>query len=301
MKSMNLEKVISLIEDRKETDVVDFKLQFYAKECKSDMIKDIVSFANSRSEEDKYIIFGFDNIHYIFNDVNYDIIEDISNYVELLSDNVEPFIDFTIERFNYKNKNMACVHISETNKDKPYMIKKDFSRKGVVLLRRGEIYIRKQANNFIASRADLDAIYDAKRQIQLYLGNAFFKVILKSGIEKQYFWGLKFNIVNNTNINLSINSGKLIIKTPTNNIEVKILYIENYSESYYLSLRKITDTPFYISNSTQLSKVLIFNLSEKLEQIIKNSLSQNSVLGVEIILIDLEYNIYKQSTELKVI
>lgn len=298
---MNIEKVISLIEDRKETDVVDFKLQFYAKECKSDMIKDIVSFANSRSEEDKYIIFGFDNINYILNDVDYDKIEDVSNYVELLSDNVEPFIDFTIERFRYKDTDMACVYISKTNKDRPYMIKKDFSRKGVILLKHGEIYIRKQANNFIASRADLDAIYDAKRQIKIYPGNGFFKVILKNGIEKKCFWGLKFNMVNNTNMNLAINDGKLTIKTTTNTIEVKILYIENYSENYNFFIKKISDTPFYISNSTQLSKVLIFELSEKLEQIIKHSLRQNSIPGIEILLTDIDGNIYMESTELKFI
>ena len=108
-------------------------------------------------------------------------------------------------------------------------------------------------------------------------------------------------MVNNTNMNLAINDGKLTIKTTTNNIEVKILYIENYSENYNFFIKKISDTPFYISNSTQLSKVLIFELSEKLEQIIKHSLRQNSIPGIEILLTDIDGNIYMESTELKFI
>ena len=102
-----MKKIIELIEKRRETEIVDFKLQFYAKECKFDLIKDMVSFANSCIEEDKYIIFGFDNNNNIFNNVDYDIIEDISNYVQLLNEYVEPFLDFTIDKFNYNNTDMA--------------------------------------------------------------------------------------------------------------------------------------------------------------------------------------------------
>lgn len=108
-----MKKIIELIEKRRETEIVDFKLHFYAKECKFDLIKDMVSFANSCIEEDKYIIFGFDNNNNIFNNVEYDIIEDISNYVQLLNEYVEPFLDFTIDKFNYNNMDMAslCIKI----------------------------------------------------------------------------------------------------------------------------------------------------------------------------------------------
>ena len=294
-----MEKIIRLIEDRNETESVDFKLQFYAKECKSDMIKDIVSFANCCIEEDKYIIFGFDNKDYIFNNIDYDKIEDISNYVQLLNENVEPFIDFTIDKFKYKNTDMAYICIRKTNTNRPYMIKKDFARNGATLLRRGEIYIRKSANNFIASRADLDVIYDARNQIKLNLDNVFYKVTLKNGIEKKFLWGLKIGLINNTNMNLSIDSGKLLIKTKTYNISIEILFIENYSEWYTTSIMNIKDSPFSILRSTQSSKVIIFELSEKLEQIIKNNLRLNENPSIEIILTDLDGNNYINSTELK--
>lgn len=50
--------ILALIESGKEGDTVDFKRQFYHDAKKSDLIKDILSFANASSLEDKYIIFG---------------------------------------------------------------------------------------------------------------------------------------------------------------------------------------------------------------------------------------------------
>ena len=248
MREMN--KIFDLIEKRQENEIVDFKLQFYAKECKSDMIKDMVSFANSCLEEDKYIIFGFDNKEYVFNDVDYDKIEDISNYVQLLNEYVEPFLNFSLEKFTYKNTKMAYIIIKKSNTNRPYVIKKEFSRKGIISLRQGEVYIRKNANNFIASRNDLDNIYDARKQIKINLQNVMQQVLFKNGIEKKYLWGLQVSIINNTNLNLSINSGKLLIKTKTNNIEIKILYIENCSEIYGASAKLIKDAPFNVPNLT---------------------------------------------------
>ena len=298
---MKMKKIIGLIENRKETEIVDFKLRFYAKECKFDLIKDMVSFANSCIEEDKYIIFGYDNKNNIFNNVDYDIIEDISNYVQLLNEYVEPFLDFTIDKFNYNNTDMAYICIKKTNLNRPYMIKKEFSKKGTIFLRRGEIYIRKNANNFIASRADLDVIYEARRQIKINPANVFYKVTLKNGIERKNLWCLKIGLINNTNLNLSINSGKLLIKTKTSNVAVDILYIENYSESYSSSIKKVEDVPCIISSFTQLSKALVFEMSEKFEQIIAYNLRLNDNPNIQVVLTDLDGNNYTKSIELKAI
>lgn len=292
-------KVIELIEEGKETEIVDFKLQFYAKECKSDLIKDIVSFANSCIEEDKYIIFGFDNKENQFRDINDEKIEDISNYVQLINEYVEPFIDFTLDIFNYKNTHMAYICIRKTNLNRPYIIKKEFSRKGTVVLRRGEIYIRKNANNFIASRVDLDTIYEARKQIKLNPEDIFYKITLKNGIERKCLWGIRTGIINNTNFNFSINCGKLLIKTKVNKIAVEILYIENNNVIYDAPIMRIKDIPCVVSSLTQLSKTLIFELSDKLEQIIMYNLKLNDNPNIEIVLTDLDGNNYTKSIELK--
>lgn len=300
-KMQEMRKIIELIERSNETETVDFKSHFYAKECKFDLIKDMVSFANSCIEDDKYIIFGFDNKNNILYNVDYNVIEDISNYVQLLNEYVEPFLDFTIDKFNYKNTDMACICIKKTNVNRPYMIKKEFSKRGAIFLRRGEIHIRKNANNFIASRADLDAIYEARKQIKINPENMFYKVTLKNGIERKNLWGLKIGLINNTNLNLSINSGKLLIKTKTSNVAVEILYIENYSESYSSSIKKIEDVPCIISSFTQLSKALVFELSEKFEQIIAYNLKLNDDPNIQVVLTDLDGNNYTKSIKLKAI
>ena len=181
------------------------------------------------------------------------------------------------------------------------MIKKEFSKKGTIFLRRGEIYIRKNANNFIASRADLDAIYEARKQIKVNPENVFYKATLKNGIVRKNLWCLKIGLINNTNLNLSINSGKLVIKTKTSNVAVDILYIENYSETYNSSIKKLEDAPCIISSFTQLSKALIFELSEKFEQIIAHNLRMNDTPNIQVVLTDLDGNSYTKSIELKAI
>ena len=55
---MDINKIIRLIECAQENEFVDFKQQFYVKEKKYDLIKDIISFANNCNDEEKYIIFG---------------------------------------------------------------------------------------------------------------------------------------------------------------------------------------------------------------------------------------------------
>lgn len=299
MEQEKMKRIIELIKDGKETEIVDFKRDFYAKECKSDMIKDIISFANNCFESDKYIIFGFDNKEKVFYNVDYNRIEDISNYVQLLNEYIEPFIDFALDTFTYNNTNMAYICINNTNMNRPYMIKKEYCRNEKSLLRRGEIYIRKNANNFIATRDDLDTIYEARNQLKLNPDNAFYKVTLKNGVERKNLWALNLGIINNTNFNFSINNGKLLIKLKTNCFSVDILYIEDHRESYNTSIKHIKVNPLSVSSLTQLSKVLIFELSEKLEQILINYLRINENPNIEIVLTDIEEKEHKKTIELK--
>ena len=114
-------------------------------------------------------------------------------------------------------------------------------------------------------------------------------------------WGLKIGLINNTNLNLSINSGKLLIKTKTSSVAVNIVYIENYSETYNSSIKKIEDTPCIISSFTQLSKALVFELSEKFEQIIVHNLRLKDNPNIQVVLTDLDGNNYTRSVELKAI
>lgn len=103
---MNIDTIKNLILCGQETDKVDFKLQFYSKDCKYALIKDVVSFANNCDNADKYIIFGYDNSNKTYKDVDYDDIEDISNYIQLLNEYCEPFIDIALDKIEFCEQNL---------------------------------------------------------------------------------------------------------------------------------------------------------------------------------------------------
>lgn len=97
------QKLISLIVKQKESEFVDFKQEFYHKEATQDFIKDVISFANAQSNEEKYIIFGVADTYELF-DIAYEKIRDISELNQVLKEYCEPFINVEFYRFTYKEK-----------------------------------------------------------------------------------------------------------------------------------------------------------------------------------------------------
>lgn len=86
------QKLISLIEKQKESEFVDFKQEFYHKEATQDLIKDVISFANAQSNEEKYIIFGVADTYELL-DIDYEKIRDISELNQVFKEYCEPFIN----------------------------------------------------------------------------------------------------------------------------------------------------------------------------------------------------------------
>lgn len=86
------QKLISLIEKQKESEFVDFKQEFYHKEATQDLIKDVISFANAESNEEKYIIFGVADTYELL-DIAYEKIRDISELNQVFKEYCEPFIN----------------------------------------------------------------------------------------------------------------------------------------------------------------------------------------------------------------
>lgn len=118
----------SYIEKREENDLVDFKLHFYSKENKSDLIKDILSFVNNCNNQDKFIIFGYDNIANQYNDICYGDIEDISCYNQLINEYCDPFVDIAIDKFEYQTHKMAAFIIKSSNTNRPFIVKRDYKK-----------------------------------------------------------------------------------------------------------------------------------------------------------------------------
>lgn len=293
---MDINKIIRLIECAQENEFVDFKQQFYVKEKKYDLIKDIISFANNCNDEEKYIIFGIDNTTGQINNVDYNRIEDISNYIQLISEYCDPFINIAIEKFIYKECEMAVLIVNSNNSDRPYLIKKEWTKENKLFLRKGEIYIRKGASNFICSRDDLDSIYDSRRRMFFYVnGGDINAVSIKNGLNKEIKYALTINFINNTRTDISIKEVECRINLSANCLCIYPKYIEEYKEIYRFPMSSISNSPLLLRHESQTSKIVIMDISSGASKHIQNALMNNIKPLVEVILTDLEGKIYKNN------
>ena len=122
-------RIVELIENGIESDIIDFKQQYYHEAKKSEFIKDIISFANASSREDKYIILGVSDATREIIGINENDIPDISNLNQLIRTYCDPFIEIDIEQLDINGKRVGAVIVKSSNIQKPYVVAKDFSFK----------------------------------------------------------------------------------------------------------------------------------------------------------------------------
>ncbi len=271
------DRVIQLIESGEETDFCDFKREFYHSAKKGDMLKDIISFANSTVFGDKYIIFNIDDKTRQVCEMNMDIIPDISEINGLLREYCEPHIGVELRMFEYKKTSVAYIKISEGCTDKPYLIKKDFVRDGRVTLYQGQIFIRKNSDNFRANRRDLDEIFESRIKRKAYICKKEIdeKEIIVRNVTKRIFV-LDFIFDNSAKDNYLIQDIKIIFKRSKHSFSAVSKYITNsYTQKSYQS-DIISNMPYSVEALTTIQKSLYFELSSAcIEQIKKNSKAED--------------------------
>lgn len=161
---MDKDYLIQCIEDEGESSFFDFKTDIYdlknAKE-EAEFIKDVLCFANGHSIGDKYIITGVklqkDNTTRDIKGITESKIKDGSDYQNLIDDNVEPslIVDFAI--VEYDGKKFGIFKIGKENRDRPYMLKKQFQNLEV-----GFMKMRSGQRNINITRRELDKMYNSK-------------------------------------------------------------------------------------------------------------------------------------------
>lgn len=137
--------------DLNEGPSLDFKKEEYKKDSKHDLIKDIMSMANSLNDDVKRIIIGVKKTTMNTEVFGIDHVEDVSSYENIIQENVEPNINFNYEAYDYSDDITLGIFEIYNNNDRPYMMKKDCDG-----LRKGDIWIRKGTRNSRATRADID-------------------------------------------------------------------------------------------------------------------------------------------------
>ena len=256
-------QIINLIISQDENDQVDFKKEYYSKEKKYDLIKDIVSFANNIKPKDKYIVFGVENSTLNVLGIDRASLPDISEINNLLHSYVEPFIDVELGYFDYQGVTIGFIRIPHHDLNRPYVISKEYNKNKGVFLRKGEIYTRKGATNFIAERSDLDCIYHNKGtlDINLYTKELSFSNIRING--NSYLTGqVRCIIQNNTPKTIVIDSIHIFVHCGSNLIEHTVDFIDDQKSVFIKMPESLSQIPMQISSGDSLQKTVYFEISE---------------------------------------
>ena len=260
---MNDDFLIECMENEIESSYFDFKKDLYdfsVSESKQAFLIDVLSFANSHSKGDKYIITGIklnkDNTR-VFNGIKESKIKDGADYQSLINDNIEPNIIIEFRVIEYNLKKYGIFKISGENRDQPYMFSKKYNNaeKGFIRIRKG------QKNEFI-SRRDLDLFYKEKNHDEF--SNIFVKGIINKKISNEFAinkYNDEFDIEKAKKIilnkfeqikNIKIIEKKGVLKFGEKLIinEKTIYTIKNYAKENGI---KLTDSFFDIGNITYFS------------------------------------------------
>lgn len=257
------ELIIELINSRKETDFVDFKEFFYCNEKKHDLIKDVVSFANNVNVKNKYIIFGVVNSTGEIKGVQTESLLDISDIIDFLRVYVEPFVEVELDSFLYNGVTIAYLTILSSNIDRPYVIKKEYKKKNNIYLRQGEIYIRKGASNFIACRADLDAIYANRGTLEIKFYDEKVEISqLLIGTQRRLIGKVRSVLFNNSSKSIVIDNIRLVMASTSNNIEYNVDFVDDEKSVFSKQPSLLQNIPLQLEAGACIQKTLFFAISE---------------------------------------
>lgn len=248
-----------------ENDQVDFKEQFYHKEKKYDLIKDVISFANNIKHVNKYIVFGVENNSKKICGISKGSLPDISKINDLLHAYVEPFLDIEIGEIEYQGVVVGFICISCLRLNRPYLISKDFEKNGTIFLRKGAIYVRKGATNFIADRHDLDEIYDNKGvlEVSFYNPAEICFSIIRIG-NQDLLMGQIRCVLNNTSDSTFV-VDKLIVSVNSGNslIDYSALFLDDHKKYFEKQPQELSLLPINIKTGERLQKTIYFKASEQ--------------------------------------
>lgn len=175
MVQSDIDVIKRFIDEKQENEFVDFKLKTYGKDLSnSELVKDVVAFANGEAKGDKYIIFGLD-------DESKEVvgISDTEKFEPSVIENsmdgrVEPRIRIECGEIQLDGKRVAYIKIPEKNDNPPYIIKTAGGKNQSI--RQGDIFVRVGTSNRKANREDLDRMYTGNKKIKINFSNNRFRV-----------------------------------------------------------------------------------------------------------------------------
>jgi len=272
-----------LLATKQESDVFDIKLKYYEEDKKSSLIKDIVSFANCRELGDKYIIFGVENKTFKIKGMSSEL-PDISEIHSLLNAYIEPSIEIELGSQIIVGKEIKYIKIKNCT-NRPYVIKKPYFKNGKTELREGEIYIRKNATNSIATRNDL---------VQMFAEKEKFSVTINESVITSRFILLLLELKNETNNIIDIT--KMTIRILQNQQELVVCksYLYNNNKKVKNELCVDKENQLSIAMYSKRLEWVCFDIDDKIFEIISKNKDRKIYLNIKddkLLKLDLNINI----------
>ena len=285
--------ISSLIRTQQENEFVDFKQFYYHDDKKYDLIKDIVSFSNESTSIDKYIVFGVINGTWEVVGIDLATIPDVSDINDLLHMYVEPFIYVEVGHIKYNDKDLGYIKIPVNRADRPYIIKKEYSKHGKTYLRCGEIYVRKNANNFIATRRDLDHIYKNNGTFQISVFESTVDIgFVQIRNDRKSFVQIRTVLANNTNHSINICRGTCDISTSRNTTQYECVYCTDRTRKFSNVPSTLSVIPVFLTSGMELQKSLYFSISAESSDLLLRKQREGERFFIKLDLFDVNGNKY---------
>lgn len=287
------EYISMLIQNRQENEFVDFKQFYYHDDKKHDLIKDIVAFSNDSATVDKYIVFGVTNGTWDVDGIDLSTIPDVSEINDLLHMYVEPFIYIEVGKIQYSGKDLGYIKIPADRADRPYVIKKEYSKHGKTHLRCGEIYVRKNANNFIATRRDLDDIYKNNGAFIVFLFDSTVDVgVVQIRNERKLFVQIRTVLSNNMNHTINISRATCDISSSRNTTQYECDYCADKTRKFAHVPPTIDSIPVSLSPGMELQKSLYLSISSEGAELLRRKQREGEQFFLKLDLFDVNGNKY---------
>jgi hypothetical protein len=157
---------------------LDFKREQYSfvdtsDETKSELLKDILGFANAWRREEAYILIGVEDIRGGRANVlgiDQDKHLDDHSLQQFVNGKTNRPIQFSYKAFGFEGKQLGIIRI-DANHPRPVFLKKDYGK-----LRQQAVYVRRGSSTDITKPADPDEIVTMRESVGSYLQIAELKV-----------------------------------------------------------------------------------------------------------------------------
>lgn len=294
MVQSDTEVIKRFIDNKQENEYVDFKLKTYGKDlANSELVKDVVAFANGEAKGDKYIIFGVaDETKEIVGIPDTEKFEP-SVLENSLDGRVEPRVKIECGEIQIDGKRVAYIKIPEKNDNPPYIIKKAGGKNQSI--REGDILVRIGTSNRKANREDLDRMYRGSKKMSIKMYDRMFHVGPipfgkrdKDRIEEGVF---EIELINPTSEARILCGGMITISNSYGTIERNIWGVDK--------LKRFEDSPYTLEHNSRKVEKMYFDFRR--EDCVCLRFADTGVLGhsprIMIELFDTDENVYYTEIE----